>query len=80
MGLAIVDERLCVSANGTGICGACFTVCPFRGKAIVQDLRNRPTVIEEYCTGCGLCEEYCIVDERVGIRAIQIRTARGGKS
>jgi len=76
MGVAAVDDRLCVSINGTGICGACFTACPLRGKAITQGIRNAPTVHAEFCTGCGLCEEHCIVDDRIGIRAIQVTTTR----
>ena len=28
------------------------------------------------CGGCGLCEEACIVDDRNGIRAIQVKTNR----
>ncbi|MFT5366466.1 MAG: ferredoxin-type protein NapH [Candidatus Latescibacterota bacterium] len=73
MGVAVVDERLCVSHNGTGICGACHTVCPLRNKAIVQDYRNAPIVDSNFCTGCGLCEEICIVRDR---RAIQVKTDR----
>ena len=73
MGVAVVDERLCVSHNGTGVCGACHTVCPFRNKAIVQDLRNAPVVDPNFCTGCGLCEEVCIVRDR---RAIEVKTTR----
>ncbi len=76
MGTAVVDDRLCVSINGTGVCGACFTACPLRGSAITQGIRNAPTVHPEFCTGCGLCEEFCIVDDREGIRAIQVRTDR----
>lgn len=68
MGLAIVDERLCVSHNGTGACGACHTACPLRNLAITQGLRNAPTVHAEHCVGCGLCEEVCIVDDRKAIR------------
>lgn len=76
MGVAVVDDRLCVSINGTGVCGACFTACPLRGKAITQGIRNAPEIHADYCTGCGLCEQYCIVDERAGIRAIQVNTNR----
>ena len=57
MGEAVVDERLCVSHDNTGICGACFTMCPLRGKAIKQGLHNRPYVNADVCVGCGLCEE-----------------------
>lgn len=68
MGTAVVDEQLCVSHNGSGVCGACFTICPFRGKAITQGAHNAPTVHEKDCVGCGLCEEACIVDHNKAIR------------
>ncbi|MCF6314465.1 MAG: 4Fe-4S dicluster domain-containing protein [Verrucomicrobiales bacterium] len=73
MGLAVVDERTCVSINGTGVCGACHTACPFKNEAITQGLRNAPTVHEDHCVGCGLCEEACIVD---GIKAIRVFSGR----
>lgn len=73
MGVAVVDERLCVSHNGTGVCGACHTACPLRNRAITQDFRNAPVVHPAFCTGCGLCEEMCIVKDR---RAIQVVTDR----
>ncbi|GIW81707.1 MAG: hypothetical protein KatS3mg105_3514 [Gemmatales bacterium] len=64
MGVARVDEQLCVSHLRTGVCGACYTICPMRGKAITQGLFNAPTVHPDFCTGCGLCEEVCIVPYR----------------
>lgn len=64
MGVAAVDEELCVSHLRTGACGACFTACPIRGQAITQGLYNAPYVHPEHCTGCGLCEEVCIVPYR----------------
>ena len=64
IGVAAVDEELCVSHLRTGSCGACFTACPMRGKAITQGLYNAPYVHPEFCTGCGLCEEVCIVPYR----------------
>ncbi len=64
MGFARVDEGLCVSHLRTGACGACFTACPLRGLAITQGLYNAPYVHPEHCTGCGLCEEVCIVPYR----------------
>ena len=80
MGIAVVDERLCVSHNGTGLCGACLTICPLRNRAITQDFRNAPRVHEKHCAGCGLCEEVCIVRERRAIRVVTKRrvTMAGG--
>jgi len=73
IGTAVVDKRLCVSHNGTGACGACHTICPLRNKAITQGIRCAPTVHEDHCTGCGMCEEVCIVRDR---RAIRVKTDR----
>lgn len=73
MGVAVVDERTCVSHNGTGVCGACHTACPLRNSAITQGLRNAPTVHEDYCVGCGLCEEACILQ---GTKAIRVFSGR----
>lgn len=64
MGVAVVDEAICVSHLRTGVCGACYTACPLRGQAITQGLYNAPKVHPEFCTGCGLCEEVCIVPYR----------------
>lgn len=77
MGEAVVDERLCVSHDGTGICGACHTACPLRNRALISDWRSRPKVDPTVCVGCGLCEEVCIVD---GIKAIRVQTARTGRT
>jgi ferredoxin-type protein NapG len=73
IGVAVVDERLCVSHNGTGVCGACHTACPLKNEAITQDFRNQPTVHANKCVGCGLCEEVCIVKDR---KAIQVMSER----
>jgi len=73
MGVAVVDERTCVSANGTGVCGACHTACPFRNFAITQGPHNAPTVHADYCVGCGLCEEACILK---GTKAIRVFSER----
>jgi ferredoxin-type protein NapG len=75
MGVAVVDKRVCVSHNGTGVCGACHTICPLRNRAITQNFRNAPEVDPEHCTGCGLCEEVCIVRDR---RAIRVQSPRTG--
>jgi ferredoxin-type protein NapG len=73
IGLAKVDERTCVSHNGSGFCGACFTACPLHGKALKLNYKNAPTVFEDHCVGCGLCEEACILKETKAIRVFSNR-------
>ncbi len=77
MGIAVVDERTCVSHNGTGVCGACHTACPLRNEAITQGPHNAPTVHTDFCVGCGLCEEACIIN---GIKAIRVFSGRHATS
>lgn len=76
MGVAAIDESLCVSHLRTGVCGACFTACPLRGDAITQGLYNAPYMHPEHCTGCGLCEEVCIVPYRA-IRVYPLDSGKG---
>jgi formate hydrogenlyase subunit 6/NADH:ubiquinone oxidoreductase subunit I len=61
MGIAVLDKRTCLPHIHRGRCEACFTVCPFKGEAIVQKGLLKPEVIEKHCVGCGLCEEVCPV-------------------
>jgi len=76
IGTAEVDKRLCVSHNGTGVCGACHTICPLKNRAITQGMHFAPEIDPDSCTGCGLCEEICIVDDPRAVRAIRIKTNR----
>ena len=47
--------------------------CPPQIKAI--RMRGRfPELDAELCTGCGLCEEVCIVRDRKAIRVFNNRT------
>ena len=70
MGLAVIDRKICLPWNRRSWCGACFTVCPYREKAITVDHQNRPTVHADHCVGCGLCVEVCPIKYKaIAIRA-----------
>ena len=74
IGLARVDERLCVRAHGTD-CTVCIDRCPLGTDAIRLDDRGHVGVIDPAktgrgCTGCGLCQEHCPTRP---VRAIRVR-------
>ena len=73
MGLAIVsDQDACIAFQGLR-CEVCFNICPIRGDAITLEYRHNarsgkhalliPVVHADHCTGCGKCEEACILEE-----------------
>ena len=65
----VSDEETCILLGLR--CEVCFNICPIRGEAIT--LENITTygqaqpvytaVHSDACTGCGKCEEACILDE-----------------
>jgi ferredoxin-type protein NapG len=86
MGVAVlVDEGNCIAFQGLR-CEICFNVCPVRGKAIkIEPMPNKrtgkhaifgPVVYADHCTGCGLCEKACIMEESP-IKVLPERLAKG---
>jgi ferredoxin-type protein NapG len=86
MGLAVVvDQETCIAFHGLR-CEVCFNVCPVRGKAITLEYRHNdrsgkhavfiPEVHSNACTGCGKCEQACILDE-AAIKVFPIKLAKG---
>jgi MauM/NapG family ferredoxin protein len=57
MGTAIWDEHTCLRSNGEQ-CQICVDQCPYGAEAIRVD-GQLIHVIEEGCTGCGVCQHYC---------------------
>ena len=86
MGLAVlIDQEACIAFQGLR-CEVCFNVCPIRGDAISLEYQHNkrsgkhalfiPIVHSDACTGCGKCEEACILDE-TAIRVMPIALAKG---
>ncbi len=62
MGVAVINEELCLPFLGV-ICRACFEKCPIFRVAITLRDERYPVVVEEECTGCGICEHVCIAEK-----------------
>jgi ferredoxin-type protein NapF len=65
MGVAHIDKTRCIAWDTEKICLVCNEQCSYH--AIVGDDKKRPTVKEEKCTGCGICENKCPVDGEAAI-------------
>ena len=86
MGLAVVvDQETCIAFHGLR-CEVCFNICPIRGRAITLDMQHNarsgkharfiPVVHSDACTGCGLCERACIL-EQAAIKVFPDHLAKG---
>lgn len=58
-GMARLNRSACIAWNDV-ICMACSTRCDYR--AITTAHQRRPQVVEERCTGCGMCVSACPVN------------------
>lgn len=79
IGTAVIDRNLCLPYAKRLNCLVCEEHCPIPEKAIrfepVIDIDyqgkkvalKRPHVIEELCTGCGICENRCPLEGRSAI-------------
>ncbi|AKO30267.1 ferredoxin-type protein NapG [[Haemophilus] ducreyi] len=86
MGLAVLlDHETCLNWQGLR-CDVCYRVCPLIDKAItLEEIRNErtrihakfiPTVHSNACTGCGKCEQACVLEE-AAIKVLPTDLAKG---
>lgn len=86
MGTAVlIDHETCLNYQGLR-CDVCYRVCPLIDKAITLEyVRNNrtgyhakmiPVVHSDSCTGCGKCEEGCVLDV-AAIKVVPTELAKG---
>lgn len=86
MGLAaLVDQENCLNYLGLR-CDVCYRVCPLINEAISLEAQHNPrtgkhalfipVVHSDACTGCGKCEQACILPE-AAIKVLPLRLAKG---
>jgi MauM/NapG family ferredoxin protein len=63
MGLAVVDDIQCLRTLGDH-CTTCIERCPIGPDAIELGDDNFIKVLENGCTGCGVCQQYCPTEPR----------------
>ena len=61
IGLAEIDQSLCIGWAEGRLCLLCQEQCPL--QAIDSDSQDRPSVVKDRCVGCGACENSCPVDD-----------------
>ena len=85
MGVAVlIDQENCLNFLGLR-CDVCYRVCPVIDEAITLEKISNPrsdrhamllpTVHADKCTGCGMCEKSCVLDE-AAIKVLPERVAR----
>ncbi|MBK7613167.1 MAG: ferredoxin-type protein NapG [Burkholderiales bacterium] len=86
MGVAVlIDQENCLNFLGLR-CDVCYRVCPLIDQAIRLEKINNPRsdrhamflpyVLAEHCTGCGICEKSCVL-EQAAIKVLPADIARG---
>ncbi len=86
MGLAVlIDRETCLNVLGLR-CDVCYRVCPLIDEAITLEMERNvrtghhanfiPTVNSDHCTGCGKCEQACVLEE-AAIKVVPIALAKG---
>jgi polyferredoxin len=80
IGKAVLDRNRCLPWSGQTPCIVCEEMCPLPQKAIqleeaqveaadgAQLTLQRPYVLRERCTGCGICEYKCPLNGEAAIR------------
>ncbi|MFN3987406.1 MAG: ferredoxin-type protein NapG [Rhodocyclaceae bacterium] len=90
MGLAVlIDQETCLNYLGLR-CDVCYRVCPVIDRAITLERVHNPrsdrhamllpTVHSDHCTGCGKCEQACVLPGEAAIKVLPIKLAQGSRA
>lgn len=91
MGLAVLsDQENCLAFKGLR-CEVCYRACPLMGQAIGLEFRSQeptgrhalflPVVDSDACTGCGMCEHSCVLEQAaIKVMPRELAMGRGGAS
>jgi ferredoxin-type protein NapG len=60
IGTARIDMQTCL-AHQNSFCTVCSEHCPVDGA--IELMHARPRIVEEKCTGCGICQHVCPAPE-----------------
>ena len=67
-----INTATCLPYQGPE-CGVCVAVCPVPGALRLQ--QERPVIDDTLCTGCALCREACIVEDKA-IEVVSIHATK----
>jgi len=56
-----INTETCLPFQGPE-CGACVMACPVDGAMTLE--QEKPVIHQDACTGCALCREACIVEDK----------------
>ncbi len=81
MGTAVIHKEMCLAWEQDKVCLICDEACPY--NAIVSRITEntgtrilRPFILEELCTGCGICEAKCPIEGPSAIEVLPIGEER----
>jgi MauM/NapG family ferredoxin protein len=70
VGTAMIHQNKCLAWEQQKRCMVCDEVCPYNAiefKSIEGNPVPVPVILEERCTGCGLCEHHCPVRNQAAV-------------
>jgi formate hydrogenlyase subunit 6/NADH:ubiquinone oxidoreductase subunit I len=72
IGTAVIDRHRCLAWSQNKECLVCDEICPYNAidARVVETTKGPftvPVVSEDYCLGCGMCEQHCPINDMPAI-------------